>query len=59
MSAPTFASDLSEMMTAWSRIEAAARNKFPDASPEELFEICCGAMNYALDPGKLFTKESK
>lgn len=52
----TFASDLRQMLEAWNQIERAAREQFPGVSPEELQEICSGAMNHALG---LDTKDNK
>lgn len=43
-----FAADLREMMAAWATIEAAARREFPNASADELYQICRGAMDHAL-----------
>jgi hypothetical protein len=40
--------DLKEMMAAWNTIEAAAKSQFPNATPEELYQIVKGAMNHAL-----------
>ena len=42
------ARDIVEMMAGWNTIEAAAKLQFPNATKEELYEICKGAMNHAL-----------
>ena len=39
---------LKEAMQGWNTIEAAARSEFPNATPEELYQICKSAMNKAL-----------
>ena len=39
---------LVEMMAAWNKIEAKAKIEFPNATSEELYQICKSAMNYAL-----------
>jgi hypothetical protein len=44
----TFAQDMAEMMQGWNKIEAAAKKQFPNATKEELFQICKSAMNHAL-----------
>jgi hypothetical protein len=44
----TAAQDIAEMMQAWNTILAAAREQFPAASDEDLFQIAKGAMNHAL-----------
>lgn len=35
----TFAQDLLEMMEAWNKIMASARDQFPEASDEELYQL--------------------
>jgi len=42
MSAPEA---IAEMMSAWNKVEAAAREQFPSASDEEIYQITKGAMN--------------
>lgn len=42
------AQDLKELMAAWNTIAAAAKQQFPGASAEELYQIIKGAMNHAL-----------
>ena len=44
----TLAEDLKEMMEGWNKIEAAAKQQFPNATKAELYEICKGAMNHAI-----------
>lgn len=44
----TTAEALKEMMEAWNKIMTAAREQFPTASEEELYQIAKGAMNHAL-----------
>jgi hypothetical protein len=44
----TAAQDIAEMMAAWNKIMTAAREQFPGASEERLYEIAKGAMNHAL-----------
>ena len=44
----TLAQDLKEMMNGWNTIETAAKKQFPNATKEELYEICKGAMNHAI-----------
>lgn len=44
----TFAQDLQEMMSGWNKIMAAAREQFPDASEEKLYQIAKGAMQHTL-----------
>ncbi len=39
---------LKEMMAGWNKIEAKAKAEFPNATKEELYNICKDAMNYAL-----------
>lgn len=39
---------IKEAMQGWNTIEAAARKEFPNATPEELYQICKSAMNHAL-----------
>ena len=39
---------LKEMMAGWNKIEAAAKIQFPNATSEELYQICKDAMNHAL-----------
>lgn len=46
--ATTAAQDIAELMAAWNKIMAAARQQFPGASEEELYQIAKGAMNHAL-----------
>jgi hypothetical protein len=42
------AQDLQELMNGWNKIMAAARQQFPAATEEELFQIAKSAMNHAL-----------
>jgi hypothetical protein len=42
------AADIKEMMDGWNKIEAAAKEQFPNAGPEEIFAVTSGAMNHAL-----------
>lgn len=44
----TTAEAMKEMMEAWNKIMAAARQQFPKATEEELYQIAKGAMNHAL-----------
>jgi hypothetical protein len=44
----TTAQALKEMMNGWNTIEAKAKAQFPNATKEELYQICKDAMNYAL-----------
>ena len=44
----TTAEALKEMMEAWNKIMAAARQQFPKVTEEELYQIAKGAMNHAL-----------
>lgn len=44
----TTAQAIKEMLVAWNTIEAAARIQFPNASEEELYQICKSAMKHAL-----------
>jgi hypothetical protein len=44
----TTAQALKEMMSGWNTIEAKAKTQFPNATKEELYQICKDAMNYAL-----------
>ena len=37
-----------EMMAGWNKIEAAAKKQFPNATSEQLYQICKDAMNHAL-----------
>lgn len=39
---------LKELMEAWNRVEAAAREFFPNASDEEIFKIVSDKMNESL-----------
>ena len=39
---------LKEMYAGWKVIEAKAKAQFPNATEEELYQICKGAMNHAL-----------
>ena len=48
MQTTTFAQDLQEMMSGWSKIVAAARQQFPAASEEEIYQIAKGAMRHTL-----------
>lgn len=41
-------SAIMELMLGWNTIEAEAKRQFPNASKEELYQICKGAMNHAL-----------
>jgi hypothetical protein len=43
------AQDIQEMMAAWATIERTAKQCFPNASKEELYQICKGAMNRQLE----------
>lgn len=45
----TAASAIAELMRGWNKIEAAAKLRFPGASKEEIYQICKGAMNHALN----------
>jgi hypothetical protein len=36
------------LMRGWNETEAAAKEQFKNATPEELFQIASGAMNHAL-----------
>lgn len=40
---------IAEMMAAWIKIEAAAREQFPSATQEEIYQIARGAMNHSLN----------
>lgn len=44
----TTAEALKEMMEGWNTIMEAARQEFPNATEEELYQIAKGAMNHAL-----------
>lgn len=44
----TTAEAIKEMMEGWNKIMEAARQQFPGASEEELYQITKGAMNHAL-----------
>ncbi len=44
----TLAQDIKEMMDGWNTIMAAAKEQFPKATEEELYQIAKGAMNHAL-----------
>jgi hypothetical protein len=44
----TFAQDIQELMTAWNTIMSTARQQFPKATEEEIYQIAFGAMNHAL-----------
>jgi hypothetical protein len=48
MDAKTFASDLREMMHVWNHIEAKAREWFPDATEEEIYQITKRAFDHSL-----------
>ena len=48
MTKTTAAQDIAEMMAAWNKIMTAAREQFPGASEERLYEIAKGAMVHAL-----------
>ena len=39
---------ISEMMTAWNKIEGEAKKFFPNATKEELYQICKNVMNKQL-----------
>jgi hypothetical protein len=39
---------LKEMMAGWNAIETKAKAQFPNATKEELYQICKDAMNFAL-----------
>lgn len=47
-----FATDLKEMMGAWTKIEDAARQMYPNASKEEVYRLTSGAMNRSLGRSK-------
>jgi len=40
--------DIKEMMSAWGIIEQEAKKQFPDATKDELYDICKSAMYHAL-----------
>lgn len=42
------AAAVSEMLAVWNQIEAAARQQFPNASEEQIFQIVSGAMRAQL-----------
>lgn len=44
----TTAQAIKEMMAGWMKIEAEAKKQFPNATAEELYQICKSAMNHAL-----------
>lgn len=44
----TTAEALKEMMEAWNKIMESARQQFPKATEEELYQIAKGAMNRAV-----------
>lgn len=44
----TAAQDIAELMAAWNKIMTAARQQFPGASEEKLYQIAKNAMNSAL-----------
>ena len=44
----TDAEFIADLMRGWNEIEAAAKEQFKNATPEELFQIASGAMNHAL-----------
>lgn len=46
--ATTAAQDIAELMAAWNKIMTAAREQFPGASEEKLYQIAKDAMNHAL-----------
>jgi hypothetical protein len=39
---------LKKMMNGWNTIEAKAKAQFPNATKDELYQICKDAMNFAL-----------
>lgn len=47
----TDAEFIAELMNAWNKIETAAKAQFPNATREELYKICSGAMNHAIGLG--------
>jgi len=57
---PTLTGDLAEMMAGWNTIEAAAKEQFPGASPEEIYQTTASAMNRALGlPDKRASYEAR
>lgn len=48
MQTTTLTQDLQEMMNGWNKIVAAARQQFPAANEEEIYQIAKGAMQHAL-----------
>ena len=44
----TNAQVIAEMMAAWNKIMAAAREQFPRATEEEIYQIALGAMKHTL-----------
>jgi hypothetical protein len=40
--------EIKEMMSAWAIIEKEAIRCYPKATPDELYQICKGAMEHAL-----------
>lgn len=50
MSKQQIAETLVEMANAWNQIEAAAKAQFPQATPDEIYQITSSAMNRAVGP---------
>lgn len=44
----TAADDIREMLSAWNKIQSAARRQFPQANDEEIYRLTAGAMNHSL-----------
>lgn len=44
-----FAEALKEMMDNWERMAAQVRAQFPDAGPEQVYQMTKAAMNQSLD----------
>ena len=40
--------DIVELMTAWNKIEQAAKEQFPGLDADAIYKITAGAMNHAL-----------
>lgn len=47
----TDAEFIAELMNAWNKIETAAKAQFPNASRDEFYQICKGAMDHAIGLG--------
>jgi hypothetical protein len=55
----SFAKDFKAAMDGWDLIMQRAREQFPDATPERLYEIAEGAMKHALrGGGDVHTRET-